>query len=269
MASVTATEHTVIGALSGLLEPTVAIKNALQEGRPVPRSVPALYRGLGMNICSMFPITATQFGSNRFLEQAYERMTGQRPGFGGSLLVAMGAGATSALLGCPSEFIVIHQQKTGHSLPTEASRLLRTYGPLKLYKGLGATVIRESLYTASYLGIFPVLRDFVDQQTPVGGVPGGPLVVAGISAGLLGATATHPADTIKTRMQAFPDNSQAPQYRSMASTAQHIFQTEGARGFFAGLLPRAFRISGAVIILNTARTGMVDALQDRRMRSAL
>lgn len=48
---VTPLEHTAIGALAGLTEvsimqPTVAIKNALQEGRPVPRSPLALYRGL-------------------------------------------------------------------------------------------------------------------------------------------------------------------------------------------------------------------------------
>jgi hypothetical protein len=62
-------------------------------------------------------------------------------------------------------------------------------------------MMRESLYTASYMGLFPVLRDFLEQRTPLGGVPGAPLVVGGITAGLLGATATHPADTIKTRMQ--------------------------------------------------------------------
>ena len=44
-------EHTIIGAIAGsmevlLMQPTIAIKNALQEGRPVPWSPSALYRGL-------------------------------------------------------------------------------------------------------------------------------------------------------------------------------------------------------------------------------
>lgn len=89
-----------------------------------------------MNMCSMFPITACQFGANRLLEQTYERVVGQRPGMAGSIAVAMGAGSASALLGCPAEFIVIHQQKTGRSLAAETASILRTYGPLKLYKGL-------------------------------------------------------------------------------------------------------------------------------------
>ena len=44
-------EHTYIGAIAGsmevmLMQPTIAIKNALQEGRPIPWSPGALYRGL-------------------------------------------------------------------------------------------------------------------------------------------------------------------------------------------------------------------------------
>ena len=53
MSTVNPLEHTAIGGLSGLMEviimqPTVGIKNALQEGRPVPRSPFQLYRGLAV-----------------------------------------------------------------------------------------------------------------------------------------------------------------------------------------------------------------------------
>ena len=54
-----------------------------------------------------------------------------------------------------------------------------------------------------------------------------------------------PAPCPGVRVQAFPDAAVAPQYRSVLSTARHIQATEGAAGFFAGLLPRAFRICGA------------------------
>ena len=50
MSTVTPTEHTAIGALAGVLEvsfmqPTVAIKNALQEGRALPKTPAGFYRG--------------------------------------------------------------------------------------------------------------------------------------------------------------------------------------------------------------------------------
>lgn len=49
--TVTPAEHTMIGALGGgvevcIMQPLVGIKNALQEGRPVPRNPMHLYRGL-------------------------------------------------------------------------------------------------------------------------------------------------------------------------------------------------------------------------------
>ena len=50
-ASLTSLEMTAIGAVSGtvevcIMQPTVAVKNAIQEGRPIPRAPAGLYRGL-------------------------------------------------------------------------------------------------------------------------------------------------------------------------------------------------------------------------------
>ena len=55
-------EHTAIGAVAGsmevlLMQPTIAIKNALQEGRPVPWSPKLLYRGLGVSL-QLQPVAA-------------------------------------------------------------------------------------------------------------------------------------------------------------------------------------------------------------------
>ncbi|KAL4458201.1 hypothetical protein ABPG75_013066 [Micractinium tetrahymenae] len=274
MSTVTPLEHTAIGALAGvtevcIMQPTVGIKNALQEGRPVPRTLPTLYRGLVVSAGAMLPITAVQFGMNRFLEQTYRRVTGaEQPGTGGRVALAMGAGASSAVLGCPAEFVMIQQQKAGRSLPAEFRHSLSTYGPLKPFKGLSATVARESLYACGYLAVAPLLREVLQRQPAVADVPGGPLVLSGIAAGLLATVATQPADTIKTRMQAFPDNAAHPEYRSLASTAAHIARTEGMGTFFAGLGPRALRIVCAVFILNGTRNTIVDAVDAHRHAAA-
>lgn len=73
-----------------------------------------------------------------------------------------------------------------------------------------ATAGRESLYTAAYLGLFPALKDYLQHSTPAGSVPGAPLVVGGIVAGMLGTTLTHPFDTCKTRMQVGPAPGRGP-----------------------------------------------------------
>ena len=53
MADLSPLQHTGIGALAGFLEvcimqPTVGIKNALQQNRPVPWSPMVLYRGVAV-----------------------------------------------------------------------------------------------------------------------------------------------------------------------------------------------------------------------------
>ncbi len=67
----------------------------------LPRPAP---RHLQISAGAMLPITAVQFGMNRFLEQTYRSVMGvEQLDTGGRVAVAMGAGASSALLGCPAE----------------------------------------------------------------------------------------------------------------------------------------------------------------------
>jgi Mitochondrial carrier protein len=129
--------------------------------------------------------------------------------------------------------------------------------------------MRESLYAAGYLGVMPLLRSTLQEVTVVNDVPGGPLILSGIAAGLLATVSTQPADTIKTRMQAFPDPTLHPEYRSMLSTTKHIVTTEGVGTLFAGLLPRAFRIVCAVFILTGTRNTIIDLVETDRWKSSM
>ena len=56
-------------------------------------------------------------------------------------------------------------------------------------------------YACGYLAVAPLLRKKLAEQEAIAAVPGAPLVLSGITAGLLATVATQPADTIKTRMQ--------------------------------------------------------------------
>ncbi|KAL6771419.1 hypothetical protein ACKKBG_A26290 [Auxenochlorella protothecoides x Auxenochlorella symbiontica] len=269
MSSVTPLEHTAIGGVAGftetcIMQPTIAIKNALQEGRPIPRSPMTLYRGLAVNSAATFPITATQFGVNRLLESLHQQHLGYNPTGISTIGIALSAGASSAFIGCPAEFLMIQQQKSGLSLATQLKSVAGSFGVLKIYKGLAATMMRESLYTAGYLGVAPLLKAKLTGHSAFEGTPGAALVVSGVSAGILATLTSHPADTIKTRMQAHPDNTAFPHYSSVASTARHIVAAEGYGGFFAGVLPRTFRLIGAVFILTGIRGTLVDAIEDAR-----
>lgn len=68
MSTLTPIEHTAIGALAGVLEvsvmqPTVTVKNALQEGRALPRTPLAFYRGYLVSGFSFATMHASMSGS--------------------------------------------------------------------------------------------------------------------------------------------------------------------------------------------------------------
>ena len=81
-----------------------------------------------MNVVSMAPITASQFGTNRLfskhiLGKQEADLTGVER-FGSAAV----AGAASAFIASPSELVIIHQQKTGKPLVTQATEIFQRYG---------------------------------------------------------------------------------------------------------------------------------------------
>ena len=58
----------------------------------------------------------------------------------------------------------------------------------------------------------------------------------GVVAGVLASVITQPADVVKTRMQLRPDA-----HPSFLNTLSVIVRSNGVRGFFSGLMPRATR----------------------------
>ena len=48
-----------------------------------------------------------------------------------------------------------------------------------------------------------------------------------------------------------------PEYATLRSTLQHLMRTKGVLGLWAGIVPRAGRISCAVIILQVVRSKLI------------
>ena len=70
-----------MGALAGMTEvfcqqPTVAWKNAMQEGRPIPFAPRVMYRGVLVNAFSIAPCNATQFAVNSAASSLFRRLRG-------------------------------------------------------------------------------------------------------------------------------------------------------------------------------------------------
>jgi hypothetical protein len=63
------------------------------------------------------------------------------------------------------------------------------------------TAYREALWAATYLAITPILQEKLRGVEALEPYPSATWALGAVSAGLLGAVATHPFDTVKTRMQ--------------------------------------------------------------------
>ena len=88
------------------------------------------------------------------------------------------AGTVSSLIGCPSELIIIHQQKSGRGLLAETRVFLDQHGAAQLVRGLTPCAARETIYAAGYLGLAPLVKEWMDRQEGAKGLPGAATVIA-------------------------------------------------------------------------------------------
>lgn len=120
--------------------------------------------------------------------------------------VAMGAGGLSAALYSPVDLVVIQQQKLGVNSPGAAIKhITSTHGVAALWRGFSSCVVREAIYTAGYLGLAPIAKDYLKKAHPyfeANDLAGS--IVGSCIGGTVAAVLTHPVDTAKTCMQAGP-----------------------------------------------------------------
>lgn len=244
--------NALIGSAAGAGEalfnqPAISAKNALQQKRPLGefiKSPALLYSGLGVNLLSVVPSTAAQMGISHALKEVMpsdDTVTGMPIALARNGLAGVGA----ALLCNPSELVIINQQnwKTG-AWPT-MQRLYRENGMSVAMRGYTAKAGRESIFCAGFLAAYPLIKEKLKSNYGLDGLAG--TVAATTVVGPVIGVATHPFDTISTRMQADPSEKQ---FKGFWDTARKIWAQGGLRGYGAGLLPRIVRIKIAIPLMS-------------------
>lgn len=255
--------ESMVGAMAGVTEvfiqqPTVAWKNAMQEGRPRPWG-PQMYRGVFVNAASIAPTNATQFAVNFALCDLAERMSGE-PSPAQRLAAAAAGGATSALIATPAELVMLQQQKHGGTLMGTAVDVARQHGVRALFRGLESAAVRDAIYVGCYMGVAPVLREhLLATSETCRANPGWTKLGAGLFAGIAAAVSSHPFDTIRT-LQAANPGSGAYYNLAFPSAFRRALSERGWSGIFAGFVPRTMRVMGAVVIISESSTRYRDAL---------
>uniref|UniRef100_A0A061QX03 Mitochondrial carrier family n=1 Tax=Tetraselmis sp. GSL018 TaxID=582737 RepID=A0A061QX03_9CHLO len=252
-------QQTLVGAFAGTVEvtamqPTIAIKNALQERRPIPFSVTGLYRGYGINVGTMAPITAFQFGAANAYSELFRAVFTRSPRGKESVMCAAAGGASSVAVSGPAELLVIQQQRAGITSAEAVKRVVGGYGLTALYKGGVATACRDGLVVASMLGLCPVFVAELEALDATKGLSKSTkLAVGATAAGMVGTGFSMPFDAAKTLQQANLDKELSPEYATLRGTLSKIYGDAGLTGLYSGTLPRGFRIICAAFILNTVK----------------
>eukprot|EP00951_Prasinocladus_malaysianus_P023738 scaffold202748_cov45-Prasinocladus_malaysianus.AAC.2 len=95
------------------MQPTIAIKNALQESRRLDLGPRSLYRGYGVNLGTMAPVTAAYFGAINGYRQLFASVIGRPPVGNENIACSVAGGGTASVMSGPAELLVIQQQRSG------------------------------------------------------------------------------------------------------------------------------------------------------------
>ncbi|XP_078076591.1 mitochondrial glutamate carrier 1 isoform X2 [Mustelus asterias] len=166
---------------------------------------------------------------------------------------------------------------TSHTTSTNKSQqtatqitkeLLRSKGIAGLYKGLGATLLRDVPFSIVYFPLFANLNK-LGQKSSGEKAPFYVSFASGCIAGSTAAIVVNPCDVIKTRLQSLQRGIHEDSYSGIVDCTRKIWRNEGAKAFLKGAYCRAlviaplFGIAQVVYFLGIAET-MFEMLQSRR-----
>ncbi|XP_063811536.1 mitochondrial glutamate carrier 1-like isoform X2 [Pseudophryne corroboree] len=120
--------------------------------------------------------------------------------------------------------------------------LLCTEGVKGLYKGLGATLLRDVPFSVIYFPLFSNLNK-LGQSSPDERAPFFHSFIAGCIAGSAAAVAVNPCDVIKTRLQSLHKGANEETYSGIIDCARKIWIKEGPSAFLKGSGCRALVIA--------------------------
>ncbi|KDP40952.1 hypothetical protein JCGZ_24951 [Jatropha curcas] len=114
-------------------------------------------------------------------------------------------------------------------------RIIQSEGVAALFSGVSATILRQTLYSTTRMGLYDILKKkWTDQDT--GSMPLVRKIVAGLISGGVGAAVGNPADVAMVRMQAdgrLPIE-QRRNYKSVFDALTQMSKQEGIASLWRG-----------------------------------
>nr|XP_046200986.1 mitochondrial glutamate carrier 1-like isoform X2 [Oncorhynchus gorbuscha] len=225
-----------------------------------------MYRGAAVNLTLVTPEKAIKLAANDFFRQHLSK-DGQKLSLLREMLAGCGAGTCQVIITTPMEMLKIQLQDAGrieaqrklmsqaavrapggpvelksHTAMQLTRELLRSQGIAGLYKGLGATLLRDVPFSIIYFPLFANLNSLGGRGAD-GPAPFYVSFASGCIAGSTAAVAVNPVDVIKTRIQTMTRGSQEDTYGGVTDCIRKILRQEGPSAFLKGAYCRALVIA--------------------------
>jgi len=243
--------QTHVGKYNGMVDAFKKIPQ--QEGTR------AIFLGLGPTVVGYAIQGACKFSFYEYFKHKSADILGHETASKHSLYVYLASSAAAEFIGtvclCPWEALRIRnvsQPDFANNFAAGMTRMFREEGLYGFYKGLGPIMFKQIPYTVTQLTVFTKSVDWTYNKLlpKYGGITKkdlsttGQLGVSlgcGVIAGVASAIASHPADTILSRINMIAKTSKpgAPVKRA---TVASIYQEIGFRGLWLGLGTRCLMV---------------------------
>lgn len=158
-----------------------------------------------------------------------------------NMVTTLKMGGTSAVL-CRSYNTSPAPQVMRLSATQITKELLKTKGFFGLYKGLGATLMRDIPFSVVYFPLFAHLHK-LGQPSPEESAPFYWSFMSGLLAGCVAAVTVSPCDVVKTRLQSLKKGANEETYNGIVDCIRKILKKEGPGAFLKGASCRALVIA--------------------------
>uniref|UniRef100_A0A8C2GQC0 Mitochondrial glutamate carrier 1 n=1 Tax=Cyprinus carpio TaxID=7962 RepID=A0A8C2GQC0_CYPCA len=206
-----------------------------------------MYRGAAVNLTLVTPEKAIKLAANDFFRFHLSK-DGQKLTLLREMLAGCGAGTCQVHTHAHMKLM---PQAVTPGGPVEVKsptamqltrQLLKEKGIAGLYKGLGATLLRDVPFSIIYFPLFANLND-LGKRGVDGPAPFYVSFISGCMAGSTAAVAVNPVDVIKTRLQSLTRGSQEDTYSGVTDCIRKILRNEGPAAFLKGAYCRALVIA--------------------------
>ncbi|KAI1715404.1 mitochondrial carrier protein domain-containing protein [Ditylenchus destructor] len=216
--------------------------------------VRALYKGMAAPLVGVTPLFAVFFGGCQVGRWLQQTEPGQEFTFVQNIKTGALAGVFTTAVIVPGEQIkcILQVQSMGHAGavkydgPIDALKQLWKQGGIRsIYRGTGATLLRDVPASGAYLSVYEFLKKkFSGGKSRDTLTPGATLLAGGL-AGMANWAVCIPADVLKSRYQTAPHGKYPDGIRGVL---REVLREEGPRALFKGFTPimlRAFPANAA------------------------